>query len=945
MNKHSAEQARDILRALAALSPDAAATNASASIPLEWFRWINLGALTVFTGFTGEMPADILVEAAYAERLTALSQVRGGSAIRMGWLFLAGRVRHSDGRHLDVFAPIISAHVRVWRQPLTGFVHAVRVGDVEISDLITDVGVRHELESRIEYGGGGFVGSSLVASPSLLTRMPRLRAFAADVARAVGMPGAELVPAWIGPEELMQREPPALVAGVALYSIREERSEVTRSASLRRWAEADLGDATALHALYAEVESPRRVDAAVRSSLRLTPTQTRAVEAAATQPVTVIEGAPGTGKSHTLVAIALDAIQRDESVLVVAKTDATVDALIELLQQSPAPEPVVFGSNERREALAQRLSEGGLHPVRGEAVLAAEAETRRLEAQFDATRRRIAEQLRIEQKIQQGSFVAGTGSLSDAQARARELLALVSRARGARGWRAKWGAASAHRALRQALACPADLSDDDVVTMACEEVDEVAARCLMAEGGLGLGELWRELAFRDDRARRAHGTYLSMAYREESRLTRETRAAVSALAVALRSGRAARREQLRNLHRASATRALPLWIGTLGDVDDLLPVQPGFFDLVILDEAASIDQPLAAPALLRGKRAVIAGDPRQLRQVSFLSDDEISRAVEHVDDELLRAQLDVRRNSVLDVAVGVSEPIVLNEHFRSVPHLVGFIAKRLYGDHVFIASRKPSTHNRDCIDVVRCSGVRDRDKVVHEEIEVVLREVRNARARDATSVGIVTPFRSQADALERQILATYSSEQLEAMDMRIGTVHGFQGNERDLMIVSLGVGEGANAPWAFVEDLSLAAVLLTRARERLVVVYAGDPPARGLIADFLAQADAPPGPPPPNGPSSNWVMSLEDGVTTAGIRVRRAYPTGRHTADLVVDDNRDIAIEADIHPDGVESHIRRRLEMMDRGWTFEEAYRSKWSGREAELVVDLVGRLRSSPPR
>src|SRR5205085_8896017 len=117
--------------------------------------------------------------------------------------------------------------------------------------------------------------------------------------------------------------------------------------------------------------------------------------------------------------------------------------------------------------------------------------------------------------------------------------------------------------------------------------------------------------------------------------------------------------------------------------------------LVILDEAASIDQPLAAPALLRGKRAVIAGDPRQLRQVSFLADDDIARAVEHIDDEVLRARLDVRRNSVLDVAVGAAEPIVLDEHFRSAPHLVDFIAKRLYGGHVLVASRKPSTHNRD----------------------------------------------------------------------------------------------------------------------------------------------------------------------------------------------------------------------------------------------------------
>ena len=95
---------------------------------------------------------------------------------------------------------------------------------------------------------------------------------------------------------------------------------------------------------------------------------------------------------------------------------------------------------------------------------------------------------------------------------------------------------------------------------------------------------------------------------------------MAALATALRSGRSARREQLSRLDDDKLTRALPLWVGTLADVDDLLPPVPGLFDLVILDEASSIDQPLAATALLRGRRAVIAGDPRQLRQVSFVAD-------------------------------------------------------------------------------------------------------------------------------------------------------------------------------------------------------------------------------------------------------------------------------------------------------------------------------------
>ena len=180
------------------------------------------------------------------------------------------------------------------------------------------------------------------------------------------------------------------------------------------------------------------------------------------------------------------------------------------------------------------------------------------------------------------------------------------------------------------------------------------------------------------------------------------------LATALRSGRAARRTQLARLD-DRLTRALPLWVGTLGDVEDLLRPTPALFDVVILDEASAIDQPLADPALLRARRAVVVGDPHQLRHVSFLADEKLRNVAEdhRIADPLLVGRLDVRRNSLFDVAAGVAPATVLDEHFRSSPHLIGFVARRLYGGRLHVATRSPSTEGRDCIDVVRMAGRRD----------------------------------------------------------------------------------------------------------------------------------------------------------------------------------------------------------------------------------------------
>jgi hypothetical protein len=376
-----------------------------------------------------------------------------------------------------------------------------------------------------------------------------------------------------------------------------------------------------------------------------------------------------------------------------------------------------------------------------------------------------------------------------------------------------------------------------------------------------------------------------------------------------------------------------------------LPAVTGLFDLVILDEASSIDQPLAATALLRGRRAVIAGDPRQLRQVSFVADAQLRGVVAaHGPDDspVLAARLDVRRNSTFDLAAGAAPVLVLDEHFRSDPHLVDFVARRLYDGKVQVATRSPRTESKDCVEVVRVEGRRDQAGVVRVEVERAITEVQALSRAGRTSVGIVTPFRAQADAIEEAVLAAFTADELEALDLRVGTVHAFQGNERDVVVASLGIGpDQTAASWRFVEDPHLFAVFMTRARRRMTILVSADPPAGGLVAAYLAQADSPPGPPRPAGPIGPWAAAIADDLASAGVPILAAYPSGRHVVDICVDDpSRCVGIECGVHPAGPEAHIDRHLALTRAGWALLEAYRSRWVERRAELVVDLLGTLK-----
>ncbi|HEX4979337.1 MAG TPA: AAA domain-containing protein, partial [Acidimicrobiales bacterium] len=731
------------LLALADLAPTSEAQQKSLSIPTEWFTWLPARSVDLFATYATAEVRFAPIPRSLGDRLASVDLLRPEQrSLRVGWLFVAGRTTDDAGRHRRVLHPLVTIPVRVPRAVPWATSRLVPAGDVEISELVTDPLQRRHFEADLQLGGGSLAALEDRSIPvALLARLTRLQAYAREVASAAGLAATRVVTATDGPDKLLRTlDELVIVAGVAVYAIHEVGGG-GRAESLRSWASARLGERTAFHALYDDVDPgdgapPASTGAVgdVGSPQLLTPAQCEAVRRSRSEEITVISGAPGTGKSHTIVAVACDALARGESVLVAAKADATVDALLDLFERSPGPDPVVFGSHERRDALAARLAGGQLTPTPGSSV---EASARaHADARDDARRLRET----ISALLAAEELLAGRGD-RDAEALADAAPGLFSpevdlpgaavlleTAQGPGGgwWRRRKRRRALATVLATARAAPGTTPDELARAIALATARREAS-WLSARGGLEIADAWDRLRQLDDAARRAHAEWLRADARSSDRLNSSTLPAIGALATALRSGRAARRELLGRLDRR-LTRALPLWLGSLPDIDDMLPAVAGLFDLVILDEASSIDQPLAAPALLRGRRGVVVGDPRQLRHVSFLSDARISDvlAAHAIDTEapLLAARLDVRRNSAFDVAAGVSPVVVLDEHFRSDPHLVEFVASRLYRGSVKVATRTPTSSRRDCVRLRRLRDAdRDADGVVGQEVTAVVAEL------------------------------------------------------------------------------------------------------------------------------------------------------------------------------------------------------------------------------
>jgi hypothetical protein len=580
MDQSPAARASAVLRALADLAPATETRTSGLAVPTEWFRWLPVDAVRLFhpgayvptgeswvegvakrylaqTGETGD--GGVPIDRAFGERLAAVDQIRAGErSLRLGWLFVAGRTTTEDGRPRRVFHPLVTIPVRVQRPPV-GKALLLPAGDAEISELVTDRDVRHALESHIELGGGALEGLSGVdAVATLLPRLERLQAYARSVADAAGLPAATVVPASDGPDGLMRSDGLVIVAGVGVYAI-SEPGESSRAGSLRAWSAGRLDTWTGFHSLYldpttslhpdaqadADPDADPDADRTVESPYLLTPVQREAVATSRQAQITLVSGAPGTGKSHTIAAIACDALARGQRVLLAAKSDATVDALLDLLDRAPGPDPVVFGSNERREALATRLSAGQLQPVSNEQVADAR---RRFEVDASARndlRAEIARQLDAEALLDdsdRGATAARTAAPGlfepDADHVAADSLLTYATSPAT-----VWGARRRRRNALRRLAAMAQASPgapaEDLRALLTVARAARASSELMARGGLDLATIWPRLVGADDRARAARGTWLEAECRSERRLNRSTLPAVAALATALRSGRPA----------------------------------------------------------------------------------------------------------------------------------------------------------------------------------------------------------------------------------------------------------------------------------------------------------------------------------------------------------------------------------------------------------------------
>lgn len=388
-------------------------------------------------------------------------------------------------------------------------------------------------------------------------------------------------------------------------------------------------------------------------------------------------------------------------------------------------------------------------------------------------------------------------------------------------------------------------------------------------------------------------------------------------------------------------RLIPCWMASPEATSALFPMEEGFFDLVIFDEASQCFAESALPAAYRAKQVVVTGDsqqlpPNDLYRVRFDDPDEDESHPAHEIDALL------------DLALQHLPAYALSGHYRSKSlELIQFSNTHFYKNTLQLlpdfASLAQSSPAIRYLEVAGC-WEQNRNRVEAEAVVALV--AAHLHEQPQASVGIVTFNSTQQQLIQDEL----EKAGVWNTSLFVKNIENVQGDERDLIVFSVGYAPDKQGVMRMnFGSLNRAGgenrlnVAVTRARDRVVVVtsirpqqltteqaeYAGPRLLKAYLhyAWEVSEGHFVPSPKPLNAYRPDWLLKEKllrqypnASMTLPFADLTLHAPDARYEGLVLTDD--DAYYESD---SAKQPHAYLPLLLRQRGWPFRRLYsRQYW---------------------
>jgi very-short-patch-repair endonuclease len=277
--------------------------------------------------------------------------------------------------------------------------------------------------------------------------------------------------------------------------------------------------------------------------------------------------------------------------------------------------------------------------------------------------------------------------------------------------------------------------------------------------------------------------------------------------------------------------AIPVWIMPLHRVIENIKLTDDMFDVVIFDESSQSDI-FALCALFRAQKAVIVGDDQQISPYAIGKDiEKISELNKLYLKEIPHSELFDVKTSLYDFGRMIfTSTLMLKEHFRCVPEIIQFSNDLCYGGSI-VPLRYPKREEifEPAVVAVRVKeGYRDdMNKINKPEAEALVDEIVRCCGDEKynnMSIGVISLLAEpQALLIQTLLREKLGEEEYIKRHIVCGDAYAFQGNERDLMFLSLVVAPNARfASLTKEDDIRRFNVAASRAKNRMWLFHSVD---------------------------------------------------------------------------------------------------------------------------
>ena len=387
--------------------------------------------------------------------------------------------------------------------------------------------------------------------------------------------------------------------------------------------------------------------------------------------------------------------------------------------------------------------------------------------------------------------------------------------------------------------------------------------------------------------------------------------------------------------------AIPVWIMPLSRVVETFDPRNNKFDVIIIDEASQANI-LSLAALYLAKKVIIVGDDEQVSPDVFgVKSEEINALVVQHLDRIPNNHLYNGLTSLYDMAKSSGfKSLMLTEHFRCLPEIIDFCNELSYNGRIKPLRDSSDTRIYPPLVEYRVSGAsKNSNKVNEVEVDHIVSLIRAFIEIDeykGQTIGVISMLgNEQSAAIEKRLQAVIDPIVYEERRIQCGTPPQFQGDERDVIILSfVDSPNEEGGPLRLLSDdgnndkyRKRYNVAVSRARNQLWVVHSLNPDVdlkpddlRLRLIKYAINSNL-----DVDGMTticeSPFEMEVMKHLLAAGYKVTPQFKVGAYRIDMVVQYNdKRVALECDgerFHTlENLDNDLARQAILERLGWRF-----------------------------